>query len=100
MCMTECNFELHIHRVITDSIFKLQIYHPNYNHSFSENHQQHAQYRCSTDTEMTSIKALSAFSVASHFILDSLLETDSDSCVTTHEILNYKAKLHHERLAD
>ena len=97
--MTECDFELRIHRVITDGTFKLQVYRPYHNHPPSEDHRQHAQYRRPTEREMASIKALSASGVAPRFILDSLLEADPDSRVTTREILNYRAKLRDERLA-
>ena len=48
---------------------------------------------------MASIQALSASGVAPRVILDNLLEADPDTCVTTREILNYKAKLRDKRLA-
>jgi len=47
---------------------------------------------------MASIKALSVSSITPRFILDSLLEADPDSRVTTREILNYRAKLRDKRL--
>lgn len=97
--MTECDFELRIHRVIVDDTFKLQVYRPNHNHPPSEDHRQHAQYRRPTKREMASIQALSASGVAPRVILDNLLEADPDTHVTTREILNYKTKLRDERLA-
>ena len=97
--MTECDFKLRIHRVITDGTFKLEVYHPHHNHPPSEDHQQHAQYRRPTKREMASIQALSASGVAPRYILDNLLEADPDTCVTIRDILNFKAKLRDERLA-
>ena len=48
---------------------------------------------------MASIQALLVSGVAPHFILDNLLKADPDTCVTIHDILNFKAKLRDERLA-
>ncbi len=97
--MTECDFELRIHRVITDGTFKLEVYRLNHNHPASEDHQQHAQYRRPTKREMASIQALLASGVAPRFILDNLLEADPDTYITLRDILNFKAKLRDERLA-
>ena len=97
--MTECNFELRLYRVITDSTFKLEVFHLNHNHPPSEDYQQHTQYRRPTKKEIVLIQALLVSSVMLCFILDNLLEADLNTCVTIRDILNYKAKLRDERLA-
>jgi hypothetical protein len=73
--MTECSFELRIHRVLEDNSFKLQVYYPYHNHPPSEDLRQHAQYRQPTDLEKATIRSLSASGVAPRFILDNILES-------------------------
>lgn len=96
--MTECDFELRIHRVQTGG-FKLQVYRPYHNHPASEDTRQHPQYRQPTNQELDKIKSLTQAGVAPRFILNTLLEADPDTLITTQEIHNYKAKIRKERLS-
>lgn len=48
---------------------------------------------------MTTIESLLVSGVSLHFILISLLEVNSDTFITTQDIINYRAKLNKKRLA-
>lgn len=96
--MTECDFELRIHRMQTGG-FKLEVYRPYHNHPSSEDARQHSQYRQPTNQQQERIESLTKAGVAPRFILNELLEADHDTLITTQEIYNCKAKVRKERLS-
>ena len=96
--MTECPFELRLHRVLSGGI-RLEIYGSNHNHPASDNQRQHAQYRRTTAREATTIKSLSLVGVAPRYILNTILRKDPDTLLISQDIYNLNIKARKEQLA-
>jgi FAR1 DNA-binding domain-containing protein len=88
--MTECTFEIRIHRTEYDT-WQVRIHNPTHNHEPS-GPSEHSQYRQPTIEERTTIQSLHASGVAPRFIVSTLLEQNPDTAVTSREVYNEIAK--------
>ena len=96
--MTECPFEVRLHRS-EYSTWKVIVKDPFHNHEASEP-SAFSQYRQPTEEQKAQVRSLHASGVSPRFIVASLLEEHPHSLVSLRDVYNEIARVKKERLGD